>query len=99
MQVLYPKGSINPNPAHTGGVGFYATPVDFTKANNVSLSYSIFFPADFDFVKAGKLPGLTGGHGGCSGGKNADDCFSTRLMWRAGGLGELYLYGELDGLL
>ncbi|KAG8690368.1 hypothetical protein FRC09_012015, partial [Ceratobasidium sp. 395] len=44
----------------------------------------------------GKLPGLRGGPDtlGCSGGKqpNGDDCFSTRLMWRTSGSGEVYAY-------
>jgi len=52
----------------------------------------VFFPAGFDFVKGGKLPGLYGGRPGCSGGDPALDCFSTRLMWRTNGAGELYLY-------
>ncbi|KAG1731175.1 uncharacterized protein EDB91DRAFT_1058886, partial [Suillus paluster] len=42
-------------------------------------------------VKGGKLPGLYGGHTGCSGGAAAEDCLSTRLMWRPGGAGEPYL--------
>jgi hypothetical protein len=29
---------------------------------------------------------------GCSGGRKVDDCFSLRLMWRAGGRGEIYAY-------
>jgi hypothetical protein len=28
----------------------------------------------------------------CSGGRKAADCFSVRLMWRSGGIGELYTY-------
>ena len=69
----------------------YAKPLDISKANNVTLDYKVFFPDDFDWVKGGKLPGLYGGHTRCSGGNPALDCFSTRLMWRAGGAGELYL--------
>lgn len=38
------------------------------------------------------MPGLYGGHGGCSGGQQSEDCFSTRLMFRKNGMGELYLY-------
>lgn len=38
------------------------------------------------------MPGLYGGHGGCSGGQESEDCFSTRLMFRKDGMGELYLY-------
>ncbi|GAA5978055.1 hypothetical protein JCM5350_007382 [Sporobolomyces pararoseus] len=94
MQVTFPKGSINPanKKAPTGGVGLYISPLDLSKATNVSLEYSVFFPADFDFVKGGKLPGMYGGHKGCSGGQDSEDCFSTRLMFRTGGKGELYLY-------
>ncbi|GAA5874521.1 hypothetical protein JCM16303_002892 [Sporobolomyces ruberrimus] len=94
MQVSFPKGSINPanKKAPVGGVGLYISPLDLSKATNVSLEYSVFFPADFDFVKGGKLPGMYGGHKGCSGGQQSEDCFSTRLMFRTGGKGELYLY-------
>ncbi|GAA5893561.1 uncharacterized protein JCM6883_003559 [Sporobolomyces salmoneus] len=94
MQVTFPKGSINPanKKAPTGGVGLYMSPLDLSKASNVSLEYSVFFPSDFDFVKGGKLPGMYGGHKGCSGGQDSEDCFSTRLMFRSGGKGELYLY-------
>ncbi|KAI0713624.1 hypothetical protein C8Q76DRAFT_731980 [Earliella scabrosa] len=42
------------------------------------------------------MPGLYGGHDGCSGGDDALGCFSTRLMWRGGGVGELYLYAPKD---
>ncbi len=80
-------------------------PLDITRATNASLEYSVYFPSDFDFVKGGKLPGLYGGHKGCSGGNaavewvdalrsslsDAFSCFSTRMMWRTGGKGELYL--------
>ncbi|WVF71346.1 hypothetical protein IAT40_006149 [Kwoniella sp. CBS 6097] len=96
LQILYPSGSINPGNKPQGGSEFYANPLDLTKATNASMQYSVYFPHDFDFVKGGKLPGLYGGHKGCSGGNSAEDCFSTRLMWRAGGLGELYLYAPKD---
>lgn len=63
------------------------------KVNHTAiLKYSVFFPAGFEFVKGGKLPGLYGGKTGCTGGDLAIDCFSTRLMWREAGQGELYLY-------
>lgn len=60
------------------------------------LTYSVFFPVDFDWVRGGKLPGLYGGREHCSGGVDATDCFSTRMMWRQGGAGELYLYAPKD---
>ena len=96
LQILYPAHSINPGTKPQGGAEFYATPLNIVHAQNVTLTYSVFFPADFDYVLAGKLPGLYGGHGGCSGGYDATDCFSTRLMWRKGGLGELYLVSRRE---
>lgn len=60
------------------------------------VSYEIAFDQDFDWVKGGKLPGIRGGLNstGCSGGNasNGKDCFSTRLMWRKNGAGEVYAY-------
>ena len=95
FRLLYPAGSINPGNKPQGGSDFYAVPgqLPFRSANNVTLQYSIFFPADFQWVQGGKLPGIYGGHEGCSGGNDAKSCFSTRLMWRRGGAGELYLVG------
>ncbi|TRM70051.1 polysaccharide lyase family 14 protein [Schizophyllum amplum] len=63
------------------------------------LEYEVAFDADFDWVQGGKLPGLRGGldSTGCSGGSEpgvaaGDSCFSTRLMWRTEGAGEVYAY-------
>ena len=91
LQLFFPQDSIDPARKPTGGAEFYATPLDISNAQNVSLKYSVFFPDNFDFVLAGKMPGLYAGHKGCSGGNAAVDCFSTRLMWRKEGAGELYL--------
>ncbi|KAG7086403.1 hypothetical protein E1B28_002358 [Marasmius oreades] len=96
LQIFYPQGSINPANAPRGGSQFYASPIDISSARNVTFSYGVFFPVNFDFVKGGKLPGLYGGHSGCSGGDTATTCFSTRLMWRDEGRGELYLYAPKD---
>eukprot|EP00914_Ancora_sagittata_P001308 GHVO01003456.1.p1 GENE.GHVO01003456.1~~GHVO01003456.1.p1 ORF type:complete len:532 (+),score=32.44 GHVO01003456.1:160-1596(+) len=94
LQLYYPKNSINPAQQPQGGAEFYAHPIELSNAHNVSLTYSVFFPADFEWVLGGKLPGLYGGKEECSGGKDAGEmgCFSTRLMWRQQGAGELYLY-------
>ncbi|KIY68782.1 polysaccharide lyase family 14 protein [Cylindrobasidium torrendii FP15055 ss-10] len=98
IRAFYPKGSINPgNKEHPyGGGQFYATPLDVEEARNLTMSYSTFFPQDFEWVQGGKLPGLYGGHTGCSGGNDAGTCWSTRLMWRKDGEGELYLYAPKD---
>ncbi|KZV68065.1 polysaccharide lyase family 14 protein [Peniophora sp. CONT] len=96
LRVLYPEGSINPASRPQGGAQFYAHPLDITQARSVTLEYDVYFPADFEFVLGGKLPGLFGGKESCSGGDAALDCFSTRLMWREEGAGELYLYAPKD---
>ncbi|KAF9559570.1 hypothetical protein CPC08DRAFT_743050 [Agrocybe pediades] len=96
MQLFYPANSIDPAQKPQGGAEFYASPIDISDARNVTLTYSVFFPKDFNWVLAGKLPGLYGGHPGCSGGNAALDCFSTRLMWRKAGAGELYLYAPKE---
>lgn len=58
------------------------------------LIYTVRFSPGFDWVKGGKLPGLCGGPENVSGGRPADGTngFSARLMWRADGKGEAYLY-------
>ncbi|KAJ7611709.1 hypothetical protein FB45DRAFT_843761 [Roridomyces roridus] len=97
MQIFYPKGSANPAAKPVGGSQFYASPLpQIANADTVSMTYSLFLPADFDPVLGGKLPGLYGGKMSCSGGDAAVDCWSTRLMWREGCAGELYLYAPKD---
>ena len=71
IRILYPRGWINPGNTPQGGAEFYAHPLDLRNVNNATLEYSVYFPEDFDFVKGGKLPGLYGGHKGCSGGNAA----------------------------
>ncbi len=93
LRVRYPKGSANPGRRDTprGGAGFELTWP--TGAEQQCLSYLVRFPLGFDFVKGGKLPGLFGGDAprGCVASDLATG-FSARLMWRADGQGELYLY-------
>lgn len=94
VRVEYPEGSVNPAnspPLPLGGAGFelyFAA----SAALSLALTYQVQFQADFAFNKGGKLPGLFGGSAprGCI--PDGDDGFSARLMWRAGGAGELYLY-------
>jgi hypothetical protein len=97
MRVRYPADSASQLSAATadtphGGAQAYLAwtggPVD-----EAYLRYYVRFPADFDFVKGGKLPGLYGGTV-TSGRKIPDgtDGFSTRFMWRAKGAAEVYAY-------
>ncbi|KAI9492239.1 hypothetical protein BDB00DRAFT_958444 [Zychaea mexicana] len=93
LQVTYPVGSSNPAGSPQGGIGFYAQPITLRReARLVSFEYQVYFPDSFTFVKGGKLPGLYGGHEGCSGGSDSESCFSTRFMWRRQGDGEIYAY-------
>ena len=89
-----------------GGTTFYAFPykndavdegrtVNSFSRHGAALEFSVFFDADFDFAKGGKLPGLVGGRTngrGCAGGAAAEDCFSARLNFKGDGNGQLYLY-------
>jgi hypothetical protein len=95
--VWYPKGSSSPASSEKygspeGGMQTYLT-VDGQGQDEAYLRYWVRFPTDFEFVRGGKLPGLFGGTK-VSGGEHPDGTngFSTRLMWRSGGAGEVYLY-------
>ncbi len=97
LRVHYPKGSAAPSVSRKegvplGGGQFYAG-LDVPPQDSLRLSYDLRFADNFDFVKGGKLPGLFGG-AGASGGNIPDgtDGFSTRLMWRREGQGEVYAY-------
>ena len=58
--------------------------------DDATLSYRIRFPAGFNWVKGGKLPGLCGGECWTSS-SNGPGGFAMRLMWRDGGTGEVLL--------
>lgn len=73
---------------------------DFFNANHAWLRYQVRFGTGFDWVKGGKLPGLLGGDAPTGGGLTTAG-FTTRMMWRENGQGELYAYfynkDSLDG--
>jgi hypothetical protein len=97
LRVRYPAGSASEEAARTGGTPeggaqLYAR-IAAGSADDVFLRYFVRFPDGFNFVRGGKLPGLFGGR--VTGGKKIPDGtngFSTRYMWRADGLGEVYAY-------
>lgn len=103
LKVTYPAGSWSPQSPNPGGTLFYAFPYkwdpnaaqDPLSTVGVTMEYEVYFPAGFDFVKGGKLPGMSGGKNngrGCGGGADPSDCFSYRIMFRRSGWGEAYLY-------
>lgn len=82
------------------GAAFRANPNLMLPADAATLSYSIFFPPDFDFVKGGKLPGINIGcdpmecsTGGCW----SDTGGSFRIMFREHGTAIGYAYMPLPG--
>jgi hypothetical protein len=76
-----------------GGLQFDSHPLP--DSLRMRLSYSLYVPAGFDWVRGGKLPGLFGGRS-LSGGDNEGlgvDGMSIRLHWRSGG--EIHAYGYI----
>ena len=88
FRVDYEIGGIGPE---KGGVGWFF-PIE--KRESATLTYVLRFSSDFDWVKGGKLPGFSGGPESVTGGRpaNGTNGFSCRLMWRADGRGEAYVY-------
>ncbi len=80
--------------ARTGGGAAWKLPSE----KEYYLSYWVKFENGFDFDgdkhSGGKLPGLAGAGGYCSGGEtcNGNNGFSSRYMWRENGRAQLYLY-------
>ena len=88
LRITCAAGKVGPA---EGGAG-WRWPVD--RADSMTLSYTLHFDPDFEFVKGGKLPGLSGGPESVTGGRPATGTngFSARLMWRRDGRGEAYIY-------
>ncbi|KAI0049830.1 polysaccharide lyase family 14 protein [Auriscalpium vulgare] len=95
LQVTYPAGSFSDNNA--GGAQLYALwNASGAPFQSMLVSYEVAFDANYEWNKGGKLPGLRGGPNPntCSGGNQANgtNCFSSRVMWRPNGAGEVYAY-------
>ncbi|KAG6844568.1 hypothetical protein H0H87_005910 [Tephrocybe sp. NHM501043] len=95
LQATYPENSFGSSDSGAQFINLWNA-TDGSSFNSMLVTYEVAFDAGFDWVKGGKLPGLRGGLNstGCSGGNQSDgkDCFSTRLMWRKSGSGEVYAY-------
>lgn len=93
LRITYGKGSFGDT---DGGAQFLSLFNGSIQPQTMMLTYDLAFDDGFQFVKGGKLPGLRGGSNvnGCEGGSqpNGTDCWSTRLMWRTSGAGEVYAY-------
>jgi len=88
LHVAFQPGAIGPD---KNGAGWRAP---FPARDRAELSYRVRFAPGFEWVKGGKLPGLAGGPENVSGGHPATGTngWSARLMWRADGRGEAYVY-------
>jgi len=75
LQITLPKGTTSDG----GSFWRLALPKGLT---DVTFEYDIMFGKNFNFVRGGKLPGLSGGSSP-GGGSKRKDGFSARLMWRA----------------
>lgn len=87
LQVFYPKGKVK---SKDSGAQWKWK---IQPSQEVFASYRVKFDEDFDFVKGGKLPGVCGGD--CNSGGNVPtgyDGWSARMMWRADGRLEQYVY-------
>ncbi|HVY29502.1 MAG TPA: hypothetical protein VHB79_23245 [Polyangiaceae bacterium] len=89
LRVRYPAGGVGPS---AGGIQFLVP----LAGNHQELycAYRIRFEGSFNFVKGGKIPGLSGGNHptGCSGVPSGTDGFTARMMWREGGAAVQYVY-------
>ncbi|GAA6014702.1 hypothetical protein JCM10207_006908 [Rhodosporidiobolus poonsookiae] len=90
LRVDYPAGEYG----GSNGIGTMQLGVHGANKQRAMVHYEVGFSEGFDFVLGGKLPGAYGGDISttCSGGRNSEACFSARLMWHEGGLGEVYCY-------
>lgn len=88
VRVKYPKETVGPQ---TNGAQFIKT---LPEANEYYLDYYVKFEEGFDFVKGGKLPGLTSGGSTYTGGNHPDngEGWSTRYMWVNKGDMVIYFY-------
>ncbi len=97
LRAEYYQGGASPSASRRVGVkeggGQFMGTLHGGPVDRLFLRYFVRFADDFEFVKGGKLPGLYGGTR-VSGGRIPDgtDGFSTRFMWRTGGMGEAYVY-------
>ena len=60
FHITYPKGSCSSFCGINSGVSIYVYPFGESYTSEVAtLEYEVYFPAGFNFVKSGKLPGIS----------------------------------------
>jgi hypothetical protein len=83
MSIRLPRGAASPLSAaeRKGGMSFPWEPRSLARAPAACVSYDVWLPADFDFARAGRLPGLIGAD------VTGQESFAARILWRPGGAG------------
>lgn len=82
------------------GTGFFAVPSTVFPADSIRVSYEVWFPKDFTWVKGGKIGfgvGIGDGMETASGGDWLQTAGSVRTMWREDGQAIGYVYLPLEG--
>jgi hypothetical protein len=81
MSVRLPKGAASPfaSAERKGGMSFPWEPRSLQGASAACVSYDVLLPADFDFMRGGRLPGLIGSDG------LGQESFAARILWRPSG--------------
>lgn len=83
------------------GSGFFSQSQRMFPCDEATVSYEVFFPDSFTWVKGGKVGfgfGLGDGDEYASGADWENRCGSVRTMWREGGQAIGYLYLPKEGL-
>jgi hypothetical protein len=92
LKVSYKAGAFG----MASGTGFKANPSKSLPAESATVSYSVYFPDNFDFRRGGKA-----GCGVClgtkiyecdTGGEHSKSGGSVRVVWKEGGKGIAYMY-------
>ncbi|MEM6278024.1 MAG: polysaccharide lyase [Verrucomicrobiota bacterium] len=88
LEVVFPKGQVG---SEESGSQFV---VKLPEQRKMRLRYRVRPEKGFDFVKGGKLPGLSSGGSQFTGGRppGSSGGWSARYMWRREGALELYFY-------
>ena len=95
LETTFNNGSygVNETNVPVGGTGFKSKTFNQGGVDEACFSYYQYLEDGFDFNKGGKLPGFYGGIGNTGGNvPTGSDGFSTRLMWRSNGRGQVYAY-------
>lgn len=89
VRIRFPRGKVGPSEAGSQ----WAVNLGSNSSDDLFVSYRVRFVGDFDFVRGGKLPGLSGGESNTGGRKpNGSDGWSGRIMWRPQGAAVQYVY-------